>query len=146
MGYISDRSWHIMRENRYREERSRRAKIGVGIGLLVVLAIIVAVPLISSYYGTKTRENVLVEDKERVCDGDSNGGTDCKYLIFTDTGTFRLTDSLIAGRFNSSDAYGRIKRCHRYDFKYYGWRFGLTSSYPNIKSFTDLGRDPNCEE
>jgi hypothetical protein len=118
------------------------------IGAAVVIAVLIAVGvLIAVATGYFDREMVTttVLDKERVCDSDADGNATCQYLIFTENGTYRLTDSIFAGRFSSSDAYGRIKRCHRYEIESYGFRFGLTSTYPNITEVTDLGRDESCE-
>ncbi len=95
-------------------------------------------------YAHERTATVTVTGKERVCDRGTDGNQDCKYLVFTDKTTFRITDYI--GRVTSSDAYGRIKVCHRYFLRYYGFRFGLTSSYPNIKSADDRGLVPGCRE
>lgn len=112
----------------------------IAAGVILVLA----VTLFASYIRTKTH-TTLVTGKERVCDDNADGGTDCKYLVYTERGTYELTDSLLAMRFNSSDLYGQIKVCHRYKIDGYGWRFGPTSMYPNIKDVEDLGRVDGCE-
>jgi hypothetical protein len=117
-----------------------------GLGAMVLLVVIGVIFAVATGYFDRETVTTTVIDKERVCDGASDGSSSCQYLIFTEAGTFRLTDSLFAGRFTSSDAYGRIKRCHRYEIESYGFRFGLTSSYPNITEVTDLGRDESCEE
>lgn len=118
-------------------------------GLLIALVALIAIGSValvaSGYFRTET-DTAVVIDKERVCDSSgSDGGMDCKYLIFTDEGTFRLTDSVFAGRWSSSDVYGRIKRCHTYEIDSYGWRIPFMSSYPNIKEMRDLGADEGCE-
>ncbi len=118
-------------------------------GILAVMVVVLMVgagATVCSGYTKEKTTSVVVTDKDRVCSGDSDGRTDCKYLLFTDGGTFRITDSLLVGRFTSSDFYGQIKRCHRYELTYYGFRFGLTSSYPNVKNARDLGRVEGCEE
>lgn len=114
----------------------KKLSIGqVGCLTLVVLVIIAGVavtcaaPLVSRRTVTAT-----VSDKERVCDRDTDGTTDCKYLIFTDQGTFKITDSLLIGRFDSSDVYGRFRRDTTYRFDVYGWRMPWASEYPNVAS------------
>lgn len=126
---------------------SRRSYGGRGWGLwggiigVVVLFVVVLALIMPSYFKTKT-VTATVNDKERVCDGNSNGGTDCKYLVFTDKGTFRITDALFGTvRFNSSDLYGQIDEDCTYDIKYYGWRIPMLSEYPNIKSITEVSCD-----
>lgn len=130
----------------YMTKRSNRGKGGIylAIGLVVVVLLVAIIPLVSSYT-SHHHVITLVNDKERVCSG-GNNGTSCKYLVYTDHGTYRITDALIGTvRFNSSDVYGQVKRCHNYDIEYYGWRFGLFSSYPNIVHMKDLGVDKQCQ-
>jgi hypothetical protein len=60
-----------------------------------------------------------------------------KYLIFVDLDTgesvvFENTDSLLAGKFNSSDYYGQIKIGSKYEFKTIGIRIPAFSAYENI--------------
>lgn len=122
---------------------------GAGISIAIIAFIaVVAIGTVafaaSGYFKTETTTTTVL-DKERVCDSDGNNGVSCEYLIYTEAGTFRLSDSVFAGRWSSSDAYGRVKRCHRYEINSYGWRLPLFSTYPNIKEMDDLGRDEGCE-
>lgn len=98
----------------------------------------------SGYTERETRETV-VTGKDRVCTGSTDGTSDCKYLVFTERGTYQLSDSIIAGRWSSSDAYGQVKVCHRYEIESYGFRLPVFSAYPNITEMTDLGRVDGCE-
>lgn len=66
---------------------------------------------------------VKVLGKERV---------DGVYLIYTNEGTFKIEDSLIFGRFNSSDVYGMMQKGKYYRIKTFGIRSGFLSSYKNI--------------
>lgn len=66
---------------------------------------------------------VKVLGKERV---------DGVYLIYTNEGTFKIEDSLIFGRFNSSDVYGMMRKGKYYRIKTFGIRSGFLSSYKNI--------------
>lgn len=117
---------------------------GVALAVLAVLGLAVGATVCSAYAKEK-QATVMVTDKERVCGSDADGRTTCKYLLFTDGGTYRVTDSVLVGRWTSSDFYGQVKRCHRYELTYYGFRFGPTSSYPNVKDAKDLGRVEGCE-
>lgn len=71
-----------------------------------------------------------VSGKERVCDGGKNGS--CKYLIYTDHGTYENTDSLLKGKFNSSDMYGSICVGTKYTAHVRGVRAPFLSWYKNI--------------
>lgn len=105
--------------------------IAIGIVFLIVISI-------SAYKGSERHVTTKVTDKERVCKSDGDGGTDCEYLVFTEAGTFKLTDTVLYGRFNTSDVYGRIQKDKRYDLKVVGWRQGWSSSYPNIIEATEV--------
>jgi len=84
-----------------------------------------------SRFSNKKSVTSKVEDKERIVKT-SDGRTESYYLIFTDSGTFKLEDELLHGNFNSSDWYGKIKRDSTYTFTVIGFRIGLFSEYPNI--------------
>ena len=66
---------------------------------------------------------IKVTGKERV---------DGQYLIYTNEGPFKIEDSLIFGRFNSSDVYGMMHKGKYYRIKTFGIRSGLLSTYQNI--------------
>lgn len=83
--------------------------------------------------------------KERVCSSSGDSGQDCKYLVYTERGTYQVSDSIIAMRWDTSDTYGRIRPCHRYAITSVGWRFGPASLYPNITGLDDRGRVEGCE-
>lgn len=88
-----------------------------------------------SYFERETVTTV-VTDKERVCE---SGGGDCKYLVFTEAGTFQVTDAIFGTvRFNSSDVYGRIDEGKTYVITSYGWRLPLLSQYPNIEKMEEV--------
>lgn len=104
------------------------------VGVIFVLSLVL--PACTGYF-TEKSATVTVNDKECVDHGDSDTG--CTYLIFTDQGTFQVSDALFGTtRFNSSDLYGRIQKGKTYRITYYGWRFGFTSSYPNIKTIEEV--------
>jgi hypothetical protein len=72
-----------------------------------------------------------------------------KYLIFTklsngEVRVFENTDSLIEGKFNSSDVYGSIEKGKTYKFETYGWRLPFFSAYENIIGAKEI--DPNMNQ
>ncbi len=117
--------------------------VAVGIIFLVVI-VVIAVSIAAPFMSTRVVTTTVV-DKERVCDRNSDGDRSCKYLVFTDNGTFEITDGFDAMRWNSSDFYGSIRRCHEYDLQVRGVRSGIMSMYPNIVKATDRGRVEGCE-
>jgi hypothetical protein len=112
--------------------------------LIIIVIVLIGVAIVSPYMSTRVVTTTVV-DKERVCDRNSDGNRECKYLVFTESGTFEVTDGFDAMRWNSSDFYGQIKRCHTYDLQVRGLRSGFMSLYPNIVKATDKGRADGCE-
>lgn len=81
------------------------------------------------YYGSEQNVTVTVIDKERI---NNNNNRSSYYLIYTSSETFKCTDEMFMGKFNSSDMYGHIQRNQTYQFKVIGWRVPVFSMYRNI--------------
>lgn len=79
----------------------------------------------------KEKVTAKVTDKTRITEREGNG----YYLIFTDEETFKDSDSLFYGKFNSSDLYGKIKIGKEYDFIVTGFRIPILSMYRNIVKY-----------
>ncbi len=75
--------------------------------------------------------DVRVTDKENVVSGDQS-----TYLIFTDREVFANEDSLLEGKYNSSDVYSALEEDKCYTLTVYGWRVPFLSMYRNIASHT----------
>lgn len=60
------------------------------------------------------------------------------YLVYTDKGTLSIQDSLLIGRWSSSDLYGKLEVDSKYRFDTLGWRIPIFSAYPNIKTATKI--------
>jgi len=105
--------------------------------LIIALPILIIIIFTSCYrscsVGTGELRTVraIVTDKgiKRIHDHDT-------YLVYTDTQdgveVFQITDSILAGRFNSADLYAEIKIGNTYDFGVRGDRNDVLSWYPNI--------------
>ncbi len=103
---------------------------------LVVLGTISAFVFFGFYFATN-HHNVefTVNKAERVVD---RGGKDARYLVYTDKGTYEITDSLVNGRFNSSDLYGSIVAGKKYSCDAIGFRAGFVSAYENLLSCKEI--------
>lgn len=99
--------------------------------ILVVVLILSAVGYQVARYSNKETFNATVTEKERIITS-SDGDVSSYYLVFTDKGTYTLKDELLYGNFRSSDMYGKLKINESYEFTTIGFRFGMTSTYPNI--------------
>jgi hypothetical protein len=106
------------------------------VALLLVGAVVAAT--VGGYFDRTTRTTV-VTGKERVCE---SGNSSCKYLVYTESGTYRLQDSIFIGRFDTSDVYGQIDEDTCYEITSYGWRVPFFSTYPNIE---DIEERPAAE-
>jgi hypothetical protein len=120
----------------------------IGRGLSVLIAVVIVIVAIVALWGSYARpetDTTVVAGKERVCSSNGDGKVSCRYLVYTERGTYQVADSIIALRWNTSDLYGRIKPCHRYEVTAIGWRWGPMSLYPNVTGLVDLGRVEGCE-
>ena len=115
--------------SRRRSNPAVKWALGAGVFILLIIGVVACRAVYTST--ETTHHDTMVYDKERVCDGES-----CQYLIYTEAGTFKITDStgILGGptRFNSSDVYGRIDTDCPATITVIGFRIGLASQYPNV--------------
>lgn len=113
--------------------RQRRTKILTYTVALFAASIISALTVVAihAYTSSDRQVTVTVQNEGRVCTG-SGTSVSCQYLIYTTGGTFKDTDSLIAGKFSSSDLYGQLQTGHTYTLEVRGYRIPIMSEYPNI--------------
>lgn len=107
------------------------------LSIITALVILVAVPLFGTL-GVRAatwKEDVRLDvtGAERVCTS-SGESTICQYLVYTEQGTYRNTDDMLAGKFRSADLHGKLKNGGCYISTTVGYRLGITGSYPNIIS------------
>lgn len=129
------------RSERLARLRDRRGSSGDWSGwylpgaiLLFIVMIVVTIGLVAPSYFERHSVTTHVVSKENVCKSNGDNGTTCEYLIFTDNGTFKISDAIFGVvRFNSSDVYGKVREDHDYTITYYGWRIPVLSTYPNIE-------------
>lgn len=97
---------------------------------IAVLALILAVAV---GCGEEAKPvTATVSKSERVCFKTK----DCRYLVYTDTETFEITDTF--SRHNSADVYGKIQNGKKYEFKVIGFRSESTSKYRNIMDLKEI--------
>lgn len=97
--------------------------------VIVVAAAFIGLEGVSLYGSVATHrtETFTVEKSERI-----NEGRSSRYLIFTDRGVYENTDSLVNGKFNSSDVYSQLEAGSTYACDVTGWRVPFLSWYPNV--------------
>ena len=109
---------------RYLRETNWVAVIAIS---TIVLLLVGAITMSVVINTTTSYETFTVTGKERVTTKDSS-----KYLVYTNTTTFEVTDTWIYGRFSSSDFYGQVTVGKTYRAKVQGWRVPFFSMYQNI--------------
>lgn len=115
---------------RYSYYSRRKTSSGELIFYLVILMIGIVVSLSEGIVKCCNERTITttVTDKGVKRHGKSND----KYLVYTDDGTYEITDSLFWPRFDSSDLYGYIEVGKTYEFTVAGYRVPLLTMYPNI--------------
>lgn len=124
-----------MHRKRVYGERMERSLFSCVLSIVCIIIIL----SIASYrqinkVSNKREVTAVVTDKAV-----KNSSDKGRYLIFTEDedgniNTYEITDSLLAGRFDSSDLYASIKVGERYRFEIGGSRNQVLSWYPNIYS------------
>ena len=100
---------------------------GAGCVLFFVLFLLVGWPIVYRLAGTDA-ETITVKKLEQVKKSDTG-----KYLVFTERGeVFEITDTVMFGRWDSSDLYGRMEPGKTYKVRAAGWRVSFFSLYRNI--------------
>lgn len=98
-------------------------------GVSIVLVIAGLVGGCNAYFGT-TRDVTFTVRKTDACGHrDKNG---CTMLVYTDHGVYKDSDSLISGKFNSSDVLGSLCPGGVYKVHVRGYRNGFLNMWPNI--------------
>lgn len=117
----------------YRRYNSSFIVVGAFIALVIVGSLTFGV---YEHLNTKT-VTFTVQDKAikiNCNNSQDNGGCSSDYMIYTNKGVYKDTDSLWFFKFRSSDLYGQLQRGKTYTCSTYGYRVGITSTYPNILS------------
>ena len=101
--------------------------------ILIGIAVIFGFALFAAWKGSEHEVTARVTRCERVTKKDSSA-----YMVFTTEGTFKVTDSLLLLRWDSSDVYAGIEEGQTYRFSVIGWRVPFLSWYPNIERAEQL--------
>jgi len=122
--------------------QSTKDKIVLAIvAVALSVAVILVATLMLAYFHSDREVTAKVRNESRSCTSKT-----CTNLVYTDHGTFKDSDSLLAGKFNSSDVYGQLCPGGVYTFKVRGWRQGLLSMWPNILKVEKVISQPaNCQ-
>ena len=110
----------------------------LAIGALIIMCIVGGFRSCSVGTGELTYIEATVTDKGIK----SVSKSEDMYLVYTKTAdgveVFQITDSWLAGRFDSSDVYASIEVGKTYKFGVRGERNEFMSWYPNIYEFEEI--------
>jgi hypothetical protein len=100
------------------------------LALMVFGLIVVVTVLTRAENGKETQyETITIKDKERIMDRYGKGS---RYLVWSEDETFENVDSLIFGKFNSSDLQGKLEIGKTYKCEVFGLRVQILSMYRNL--------------
>lgn len=106
-----------------RRGRGHRLGLALLVGLVAFIVLRVVVAANTTYTTT-----ITVCNKERVAVKNSG-----EYRIYAAEGTYVMADSLFGTvRYDTADAYAKVKPKTTYDVVYKGWRIPFFSSFPNL--------------
>ncbi|MFK4844036.1 hypothetical protein ACI1UJ_09975 [Lactococcus petauri] len=112
------------------------------IGFIVVILLVIAGIGSACHYNAVENVRGTVTDKVVKIDS-TNKHPRSKYLIFVKTESgesvpFEVVDSVLIGRWDSSNDYGMIEIGKTYDFKLRGYRVPIISAYQNLDSYSEV--------
>lgn len=107
-------------------------KVIVVIGFIFIV-IAGAIGFTIAQYMGETEVTITVEDKYIKRDGNHD-----RYMVSTQEGeTFKITDLLLKGKYNSADIYSKLKVGSTYVVKVTGVRWQFWSEFRNINEIIE---------
>ena len=135
----AERTRYLNKPSSFATSRTPRRRSRMGFSATVVLVLLAAVVGFGyqfSWHSQTGTDTCTVTDKTATSKP-KNGGTD--YRIYTkECGVFSTGDDIFLGKFNSADSYSGLAVGHTYRINYVGWRMPLTSTFPNIKDYSEV--------
>ena len=102
------------------------------IGGIVALIVTIIIGTVTINIKTRTTVTDIYVGFERVVKSDGDGRTTSKWLMIFENEVFENTDTLLYGKFDSSDMLRKLKPGKKYKLDVYGFRIPFLSSYRNI--------------
>jgi hypothetical protein len=127
--------------------------------LVFILAIIVIYPIgcvawFYAYEVPSVQEKVITvqgwEPKPGIVNPDTGmmviSNADQLLLVTTEDEGFLNMENFLFGKFNTRDILNQLKIGGTYKIKYYGWRNGFNSGFPNILSVEKVVNESGAQE
>ena len=116
----------------------------VGFGILVAIVIVLGVggEFVLAHLNNHVVTIRVTSKDDQAVNTSSSGqpSSGHQYLIFTNQGVFKDTDSFWLWKWDSSDLYGQLLPGHAYRCQVHGVRDKFTSGYPDLISCKPLGQ------
>lgn len=107
---------------------NKKSIVSIKTGVYLVCMLLVLSTIFAFDFFTKNEDVYRIKKTERVCSSSNN----CYYLVFTDKGVLKNSDSILHLKFNSSDMHSELDPGNVYNLKTVGVRLNVLSLYPNI--------------
>lgn len=102
------------------------------VGLLILL--FVGAMIFAGFYRSTHHDTVHFTVKRLEILPESSKSSGHQYMVYTDNGVYKITDSLLNNKFNSSDLFASLETGKTYNCDVTGYRNGYISEYQNIVS------------
>jgi len=104
--------------------------------LILALAIVCGIFSILYAYGTAFEKDITIQDKyiKRYDDADRF------FVVDSDNNVYMIKDSTLRMQFRSAGLYAKSKIGKSYHIHSFGWRFGLTSTFPVIYAIAEINQ------
>lgn len=106
---------------------------------IMIVAFICIIPLVGCV-GYMNEQKIECEIKDKWIKRPS-GSDDEIYLVNCGGTTYKISDLLWKGKFNSADIYGNLEVGKTYEITTTGYRWGYFSEYQNINSYKEISNE-----
>lgn len=97
---------------------------------VIGIIIIVVIAVVSINFGYGNEQNIEITVKDKYIKRYSK--SDTYMVVDTNGNTYKITDMLFLGKFDSTDLYNQLEIGNTYKIKTTGYRNNFLSEYPNI--------------
>lgn len=145
------------KESNHKRSNSKGSKFLI-FALAFIIAVIVVYPIGCVYWfyeyevpsvqekiitvqGWEPRPGIIPDDNGMMTISNANQ----LLLVTTENEGFFNTENLFFGKFNTRDIFNQLKVGGIYKIKYYGWRNGFNSGFPNILSVEEVVNESSAK-
>lgn len=114
--------------------KNRKGSIEIAIAIIGIIFIL-GIILIDPYFTYGNEQNIEITVKDKYI---KRYNKEDIYLVVDNNGnTYKITDLLFLGKFNSTDLYNKLNIGSTYKIKTSGFRMQFFNEYPNINTLEE---------